>query len=53
MRIIGGRNYAPLEVTFIEGQAVVTGYHDETRGEETGVNIGDIITKVDGTDVAR
>jgi len=46
-----GRNYAPLEVTFIEGQAVVTGYHDETRGEETGVNIGDIITKVDGTPV--
>ncbi|MGG7035489.1 MAG: S41 family peptidase [Flavobacterium sp.] len=41
-----GLNYAPVEVKFIENQAVVTGYYDEKLGKETGLEIGDIITTI-------
>lgn len=41
-----GLNYAPVELTFVEEKAVVTGYHDKKWGEATGLKIGDIITKI-------
>lgn len=41
-----GKNYAPLEITFIENKAVVTDYLDKTEGEKTGLTIGDVIEKI-------
>lgn len=44
-----GRNYAAVELTFIENQAVVTGFYDEILGMDTGLKVGDIITKINNT----
>ena len=41
-----GVNYAPLEIKFIENNAIVTDYFDEKFGLETGLIIGDNITKI-------
>ncbi len=41
-----GINYAAAELTFIEDKPVVTGFYDEELGKETGLKIGDIITKI-------
>lgn len=41
-----GLNYAAVELTFIENKPVVTGYYDDELGKETGLKIGDIITKI-------
>jgi len=46
-----GVNYAAVELTFIEGKAVVTGYYDKNLGKETGLEIGDIISVVNNTPV--
>jgi hypothetical protein len=45
------RNYfgvknAAIELTFIENKAVVTRYHNEKLGKETGLKSGDIITTI-------
>lgn len=42
-----GKNYAPLEITFIENKAVVTDYLEKTEGEKTGLSIGDVIESID------
>jgi len=47
-----GSNFAAAEVTFIEGQAMVTHFYDEERGRKTGLKKGDIITTVNGKPVA-
>ncbi|WP_431164495.1 S41 family peptidase [Tenacibaculum halocynthiae] len=41
-----GMNYAPIELTFIENKAIVTGYLDKKFGQETGLIIGDNITTI-------
>jgi C-terminal processing protease CtpA/Prc len=41
-----GRNYAALDVRFIENKPVVQGYYDQKLGKETGLEPGDIITAV-------
>lgn len=41
-----GDNYAPFHVRFIEDQLVVTDYYNEALAKETGLKIGDVITKV-------
>ncbi len=41
-----GLNYSPVELTFVENMPVVTAYYDEELGKETGLEIGDIISKV-------
>lgn len=46
-----GKNFAAVEVTFIEEKAVVTDFFDEEKGKETGLKIGDIITSVNGKSV--
>ena len=51
-----GVNYAPFEITFIENKAIVTDYFDEKLGKETGLIIGDNITKVNNvlvTDIIK
>ncbi len=46
-----GVNLAPLELTFVENKAVVTGYYDEEYGRGSGMVIGDIITKINSEPV--
>jgi C-terminal processing protease CtpA/Prc len=41
-----GRYFTAVEVSFINNKAVVTGFYDDTLGKETGLCIGDVITKV-------
>jgi len=41
-----GVNYSPVHLQFIENQLVVTDYYNEELKKEVGLNIGDIITKV-------
>ena len=47
-----GTLYAPVQVRFVEGQAVVTGYFHETLGPATGLLKGDVVLQVDGAKVA-
>ena len=41
-----GVNYSPVHLQFIENQLVVTDYYNEELKKEVGLNIGDIITKI-------
>jgi len=43
-----GRYYAPVQLRFIEGQPVVSGYYNEGLGRWSGLKSGDIIISVDG-----
>ena len=43
-----GNNYAPLEITFVENKAVVTGYLHKELGPKTGLQKGDIIVSING-----
>ena len=47
-----GTFYAPVQVRFVEGQAVVTDYFHETLGPATGLQKGDVVLAVDGVKVA-
>ncbi|WP_185974360.1 S41 family peptidase [Litoribacter populi] len=46
-----GQRIAAVDLTFIEDNAVVTGYHDDNLGEQTGLIIGDVILTVNGEQV--
>ncbi|GAB3731231.1 hypothetical protein GCM10027594_13170 [Hymenobacter agri] len=46
-----GTLHAPVQVRFVQGQAVVTGYFHETLGPATGLQKGDVVLAVDGTKV--
>jgi C-terminal processing protease CtpA/Prc len=46
-----GKNYAPLEITFVENKAVVTYYFDQSLGEKSGLKIGDVIESIDNESV--
>jgi C-terminal processing protease CtpA/Prc len=46
-----GNNYAPFRVQFIEKQAVVTDYYNPEFKEIAEIEIGDIITHIDGKSV--
>lgn len=41
-----GLNSAAVELTFVENKPVVTGYHNDELGKMSGLQVGDIITKV-------
>lgn len=43
-----GTNYPPVHLRFIEDQLVVTDYYNEELKKEVGLEIGDIITKING-----
>ena len=47
-----GLRYAAVELTFIENKAVLTAYHDEKAGRETGLEIGDVISTINNKPVA-
>lgn len=43
-----GKYYSPLHVRFIENKLVVADYYNEGLKNEVGLNIGDVITKING-----
>ncbi|MEC3881399.1 S41 family peptidase [Parapedobacter sp. 10938] len=47
-----GERHAPVDVYFVEGQPVVTGYRHSQWGAATGLEVGDLITAVNGKAVA-
>lgn len=47
-----GRYYAPVQVRFVENQAVVTAYYNEELGAKTTLQKGDVVTQVDGVKVS-
>ncbi|GAA4051065.1 hypothetical protein GCM10022409_42280 [Hymenobacter glaciei] len=46
-----GTLHAPVQVRFVEGQAVVTDYFHATLGPATGLQKGDVVLQVDGVKV--
>ena len=46
-----GNNYAPFQVRFIEGKLVVTLYYNPEFKEDSGLEIGDVITHINGETV--
>ncbi|MEO8666237.1 MAG: hypothetical protein ABI462_12160, partial [Ignavibacteria bacterium] len=41
-----GKNFAPVEITFVENKALVTDYYDDVLGERSGLKTGDIIETI-------
>ncbi len=48
-----GINYPPIHVRFIENQLVVTDYYNEELRNEVGLNIGDVIIKINGKSIDK
>lgn len=48
-----GTKFPPLEINFIENNAVVKNYLDDELGKKTGLKIGDIILEVDGKNILK
>jgi hypothetical protein len=46
-----GEKYALPEVKFVEGKAVVTGFHTDSLVEAGELKIGDIVTEIDGKSI--
>ena len=46
-----GSNYPPVHVKFIENQLVVTDYFNPKLKDKVGLEIGDVITKIQGNSV--
>ncbi len=48
-----GKNYPPIHVRFIENQLVVTDYYNNELKSEVGLNIGDVITQINGKSIGE
>lgn len=48
-----GENYPPFHLRFIENQLVVTEYYNTEKQDNTGIQPGDVITKINGVPVAQ
>jgi C-terminal processing protease CtpA/Prc len=46
-----GNYFAPVHMRFIESKLVVTDYYNPELKNETGLEVGDIITKIDGKNI--
>jgi C-terminal processing protease CtpA/Prc len=46
-----GLNHAAVECSFVEGKAVVTGFYNADLGKETGLEKGDVISKINNKPV--
>lgn len=46
-KYFGERN-AAVELSFVENQAVVTGFHNKMLGEQSGLKNGDVLEKING-----
>jgi C-terminal processing protease CtpA/Prc len=47
-----GTYYAPVQVRFVENQAVVTAYFNDALGTASGLQKGDVVLRVNGVKVA-
>jgi C-terminal processing protease CtpA/Prc len=52
LRAYFGLLRAPVQVRFIENQAVVTDYYHAELGPKTGLELGDVISSINGVSVA-
>jgi len=50
---IRGTYRAPVQAKMIENKLVITGYYIDTLGIKDQIKIGDVITKINGEDIAR
>lgn len=48
-----GKNYPPFEVKFVDNQAVITDYYDDTLARESTLQKGDIIVKINDKEVSQ
>ncbi|WP_353719215.1 S41 family peptidase [Dyadobacter sp. 676] len=48
-----GKNYAPVELRFVENKPVVVDYYNAQLGEQTGLKPGDVIETINGRPVAQ
>lgn len=48
-----GKNFAPVELSFIEGKPVVINYFNAELGEQTGLKPGDAIEAINGKDIKQ
>lgn len=48
-----GTGYPPIRVRLIENSLVITHFYDETAARSAGLEIGDIVLKVDGEDARQ
>lgn len=48
-----GVNNTPYQVTFVEQKAMITNYFDNEKAEESGLQVGDIITHINGKTVEQ
>lgn len=46
-----GKYYAPVHVRFVENQLAVTDYYNPELKEKVGLEIGDVITRINGEEV--
>lgn len=53
LRTYRGTNYVPLELAFVGNRPVVTGYYGKGEGQATGMQIGDVLTAVNGKPIER
>lgn len=47
-----GKNYAPVQLSFIEGKPVVIDYYNAQLGERSGLKPGDAIESINGRSIA-
>ncbi|MCF0074744.1 S41 family peptidase [Dyadobacter sp. CY261] len=48
-----GKNFAPVELNFVEGKPVVTDYYHASLGEKSGLKRGDVIQTINGKPIAQ
>nr|WP_295929407.1 S41 family peptidase [uncultured Dyadobacter sp.] len=46
-----GKNYAPVQLSLVEGKPVVTDYYNAQLGERSGLQKGDVIESVNGKSI--
>lgn len=46
-----GKFYAPIHVRFIENKLVITDYYNPELKDDVGLQVGDVITKINGTSI--
>jgi C-terminal processing protease CtpA/Prc len=48
-----GKFITPIQTKFIEDKLVVTNFYKDSLGYKTGINVGDIVTTIDGVAVSK